>query len=155
MRRLLPTAETTPLPVCGLSCAVPGRYGNTTASARAIPRRLWHHSLSCKKLDSGRAIKQPIDRAKRGHFQIRHVAPRVLTVNQLGFVETICGLSEGIVLRVSDAADRRFDASFGQKLSVAVIPPFLMGFSRRIHAAVFSFMAGVMPPIPMLGRSLL
>ena len=36
-----------------------------------------------------------------------------------------------------------------------VIPPFLMGFSRRIHAAVFSIMAGVMPPMPMLGRSLL
>jgi len=36
-----------------------------------------------------------------------------------------------------------------------VIPPFLMGLSRRIYAAVFSFMAGVMPPIAMLGRSLL
>jgi hypothetical protein len=36
-----------------------------------------------------------------------------------------------------------------------VIPPFLMGPSRRIQAAVFSFMAGVMPPIPILGRSLL
>jgi len=36
-----------------------------------------------------------------------------------------------------------------------VIPPFLMGSNRRIQAAVFSFMAGVMPPIPMLGRSLL
>ena len=36
-----------------------------------------------------------------------------------------------------------------------VIPPFLMGVSRRIHAAVFSFIAGVMPPMAMLGRSLL
>lgn len=36
-----------------------------------------------------------------------------------------------------------------------VIPPFLMGFSRRIQAAVFSFIAGVIPPMPMLGRSLL
>jgi hypothetical protein len=39
--------------------------------------------------------------------------------------------------------------------SDVVIPPFLMGPSRRIQAAVFSFMAGVMPPIPILGRSLL
>ncbi|ASP20467.1 DNA methyltransferase [Antarctobacter heliothermus] len=31
-------------------------------------------------------------------------------------------------------------------------PPFLMGFSRRIHAAVFSFIAGVIPPMPKLGR---
>ena len=37
----------------------------------------------------------------------------------------------------------------------AVISPFLMGLSRRIHAAVFSFIAGVLPPMPMLGLSLL
>ena len=36
-----------------------------------------------------------------------------------------------------------------------VIPPFLTGCIRRIHAANFSFMAGVMPPMPMFGRSLL
>ena len=36
-----------------------------------------------------------------------------------------------------------------------VIPPFLAGCMRRIHAAIFSFWAGVMPPMPMLGRSLL
>jgi hypothetical protein len=30
-----------------------------------------------------------------------------------------------------------------------------MGVSRRIHVAVFSFIAGVMPPMAMLGRSLL
>jgi hypothetical protein len=36
-----------------------------------------------------------------------------------------------------------------------VIPPFLAGLDRRIHAAIFSFCAGVMPPMPMLGRSLL
>jgi len=36
-----------------------------------------------------------------------------------------------------------------------VIPPFLEGCIRRIHAAIFSFWAGVMPPMPMLGRSLL
>jgi hypothetical protein len=36
-----------------------------------------------------------------------------------------------------------------------VIPPFLTGLCNRIHAAIFSFCAGVMPPIPILGRSLL
>jgi len=36
-----------------------------------------------------------------------------------------------------------------------VIPPFLTGCIRRIHAAIFSFWAGVMPPRPMFGRSLL
>ncbi|WP_375697898.1 hypothetical protein [Pseudophaeobacter sp. TrK17] len=49
------------------------------------------------------------------------------------------------------------DVSFygSRFLDRVVIPPFLIGSSRRIHAAVFSFMAGVMPPMPMLGRSLL
>lgn len=36
-----------------------------------------------------------------------------------------------------------------------VILPVLTGHDRRTHAAIFSFMAGVTPPIPMLGRSLL
>lgn len=36
-----------------------------------------------------------------------------------------------------------------------VIPPFLTGCICRTYAAIFSFMAGVMPPMPMLGRSLL
>jgi transposase len=34
-----------------------------------------------------------------------------------------------------------------------VIPPFLVGFWRRIYAANCSFWAGVMPPMPMFGRS--
>ncbi len=36
-----------------------------------------------------------------------------------------------------------------------VIPPFLPGLLHRIHAGRFSFCAGVMPPIPILGGSLL
>ena len=40
-------------------------------------------------------------------------------------------------------------------LILVVIPTFLEGCIRRIHAAIFSFWAGVMPPMPMFGRSLL
>jgi hypothetical protein len=36
-----------------------------------------------------------------------------------------------------------------------VISPFLTGCIRRTYAAIFSFIAGVMPPMPMFGRSLL
>lgn len=36
-----------------------------------------------------------------------------------------------------------------------VILPVLTGCRSRIQAAIFSFWAGVMPPMPMLGRSLL
>ena len=40
-------------------------------------------------------------------------------------------------------------------LTEMVIPPFLTGCIRRTYAAIFSFCAGVMPPMPMFGRSLL
>lgn len=33
-----------------------------------------------------------------------------------------------------------------------VIPPFLTGCSSRTYAAIFSFWAGVMPPMPIFGR---
>ena len=36
-----------------------------------------------------------------------------------------------------------------------VIPLFLAGCGCKTYAAIFSFMAGVMPPIPIFGRSLL
>jgi hypothetical protein len=37
--------------------------------------------------------------------------------------------------------------------AATVIPPFLRGLGRRIYAAIFSFCAGVIPPLPMFGRS--
>ncbi len=36
-----------------------------------------------------------------------------------------------------------------------IIPQFLTGFISRAYAAIFSFIAGIMPPMHMLGRSLL
>ena len=53
----------------------------------------------------------------------------------------------------NDALTSNPDYSRG--VAPSVIPQFLFECSRRIHVAVFSFMAGVMPPMPMLGRSLL
>lgn len=47
------------------------------------------------------------------------------------------------------------DVLTGAIAADAVIPPFLTGCGRRTYAAIFSFCAGVMPPMPMLGRSLL
>lgn len=37
----------------------------------------------------------------------------------------------------------------------AVVPPFLGGLKSRGYAAILSFCIGVMPPMPILGRSLL
>ena len=45
---------------------------------------------------------------------------------------------------------RNLQEAYGE----AVIPPFLTGSKSRIYAA-FSFWIGVMPPMPMFGRSLL
>jgi len=64
-------------------------------------------------------VVEPIDPAEGDYFQILHVAPRALTMNLLGFVETIYRFSEGVVVGIPGAADRRFDASLSQTLDVA------------------------------------
>jgi len=56
-------------------------------------------------------VVEPIDPSEGGHFQILHVAPWTLAVDQLGFVETVNRLNEGVI-RVPDAAGRWFDACF-------------------------------------------
>jgi hypothetical protein len=59
----------------------------------------------------------------------------------LDAIETAIGVSA--ILRLRSGA------------APAVILPVLTGRDRRTHAAIFSFMAGVTPPMPMFGRSLL
>ena len=59
------------------------------------------------------------DPAECRHFQVLHVAPRSLAMDQFGFVETVYRLGEGVVIRVTDTADRRFDASLSQTLGVS------------------------------------
>lgn len=62
-------------------------------------------------------------------------------------------------LRVELASDDTDDAAKSEVRNqgtievLMVIPPFLVGFWRRIYAANCSFWAGVMPPMPMFGRS--
>jgi hypothetical protein len=47
------------------------------------------------------------------------------------------------------------DGTLANEVGGTVIPPFLTGLIGRIYAASFSFWAGVMPPMPIFGRSLL
>ena len=64
--------------------------------------------------------------------------------------------NEVIADLLTELTDARKTWGFGLCfLHLRVISPFLMGCIRRTYAAIFSFMAGVMPPMPMLGRSLL
>lgn len=44
--------------------------------------------------------------------------PRCSAVEKLGLVEPIDGLSQGIVITVAHAADKRFDAGFSKPLGV-------------------------------------
>ena len=52
-------------------------------------------------------------------------------------------------LRPQDDVSLQVQDEYGR----VVIPPFLTGSEHRIHAANFSFWAGVIPPMPILGRS--
>jgi len=58
-------------------------------------------------------VIKPIDPAERRHFQILHVAPSALAIDQFGYVETVYSFSEGVVIRFTNAADRWLDACFG------------------------------------------
>ncbi len=54
--------------------------------------------------DQRKAIKRLIIPTECGHFQILHVAPRSLPMDQFCFIETVYRLSEGFILRVADTA---------------------------------------------------
>jgi hypothetical protein len=64
------------------------------------------------------AIVEPIDPLQRGELDGLAALPRPATVD-LGFEERVDGFGEGVVVGVALAADRSFDARFGEALGVA------------------------------------
>ena len=66
----------------------------------------------------------------------------LITVTTFAHAESLTCLADGEPLLRND-------------FSGGVISPFLAGFKSRAYAAYLSFIAGVIPPMPMLGRSLL
>ena len=72
-----------------------------------------------------------------------------------------CDAEQKIVIAADIGFEDHVDVDVGFRIgNVAqdgdmVIPPFLTGCIRRTYAAIFSFWAGVIPPMPMFGRSLL
>ena len=77
-------------------------------------------------------------------------------------IESIAGKTQrpighsGYPRRQTAALERRAESPDCRKrCERTVIIPFLSGRISGLHAASFSFMAGVMPPMPMFGRSLL
>lgn len=59
------------------------------------------------------------------------------------------------ILELARRAVRRALSKLIRPANPVVIVPFLTGCSRRTYAAIFSFCAGVIPPMPMFGQSLL
>lgn len=85
---------------------------------------------------------EAVDPSERGHFQILHIAPRPLAVDQLRFVEAVYGFSEGVVIRVANNADRWLNASFSQTLVVSngqILPAHCLGralFNNVLKGAI-------------------
>lgn len=63
-------------------------------------------------------VVEPIDPAQGGHLDGGRGRPRPLPPDHLGFVEAVDRLGEGIVIRVTNAADRRNEIGLGQALGV-------------------------------------
>ena len=61
---------------------------------------------------------EPVDPFERGVFDCLERPPRPTPMNDLGLVKAIDRLGQGVVIAVADAADRRFDASFGKPFGV-------------------------------------
>jgi hypothetical protein len=63
-------------------------------------------------------VVEPIDPFKRGEFDSLEGAPRTAAVDHLSLEQTDDSFRQGIVVRVPDTADRRFDARLGEALGV-------------------------------------
>src|SRR4029453_14079776 len=59
----------------------------------------------------------PIDPRQRRHFHRRAARPAA-PVNHLRLVQPVDGLSQGVVVGITDAAHRWLDSRFGQALGV-------------------------------------
>jgi hypothetical protein len=76
--------------------------------------------------------------------------PRAVVTDTFGRIQADDRHVDVVLLHVGDTLERFFP---GWTMRDGNPPPFLVGFWRRIYAASCSFWAGVMPPMPMFGRS--
>ena len=89
------------------------------------------------------SVVEPVDPFEGGELDGLEVPPWSAPVDQLGLVKTVDGFGEGIVIGISDAADRRLYACFSQALGV---------FDRDVLAAP---VAVVHEPAAMDGLSVM
>jgi len=75
------------------------------------------------------SIVEPVDPFQGRELDGLEAAPWPAQMDYLGLVETVDGFGESVVIGISDAADRRFDAGFSQTFSV-FYRDVLRGFKR-------------------------
>jgi len=75
------------------------------------------------------AVVEPVDPFECCVFDGLEAAPRASAVDDLSFEQADDRLSEGVVIAVADAADRRFDTRFCQSFGV-FDGQILGGFNR-------------------------
>ena len=63
-------------------------------------------------------VIEPIDPFQRREFNGLEVPPRPIPMNDLSLVKPVDGFCERVVIRIPNAANRWFDACFGQPLSL-------------------------------------
>src|SRR3954466_15197393 len=61
---------------------------------------------------------EPVDPFEGGELDRFEAAPGAAPMDHLGFVEAVDGFGEGIVVAVTDAADRRLDPCLGKPLGI-------------------------------------
>jgi len=64
-------------------------------------------------------VVEPVHPFGGGEFHRFRVAPGSTPVDHFGFEQAVDRLGEGVVIAVTDAADGRFDAGFGEALGIA------------------------------------
>ena len=74
---------------------------------------------------------EPVDPFERGVFDSFKRSPWTTPMDDLGLVEAVDRLGQGVVIAVADAADRWFDPGFGEPFGVA---------NREILAAAIGVM---------------
>src|SRR3954447_6633482 len=84
-----------------------GIVGGLGLSGRDVPDRL-----------EETAVVEPVDPFESGKLDGFEAAPGAAPMDHLGFVEAVDGFGEGIVVAVTDAANRRLDARRGKPLSI-------------------------------------
>jgi len=78
------------------------------------------------------AVIEPFDPFQRGVLDGLVGAPRAAPVDDLGLVEAVDGLGQGVVIAVADAADGRLDAGLIKRIKEIAETRMRYGY-RRIH----------------------